>query len=91
MLKHDILINKGFSLNDYKEQGRFYELVETNEATVIKILDAAGIEYDPEGVDEKVILQCKEDFSNGLIYADGNLWELNNDEFDKIVDLIPRK
>lgn len=31
MLKHDVLINKGFSLNEYDGHGKYYELVETNE------------------------------------------------------------
>jgi hypothetical protein len=91
MLKHNILINKGFSLNEYDGHGKYYELVETDESLVEKILNVAGIGYDPEDVDEKVILQCKEDFSNKLIYVDGNVWGLSDDEFDKIIETIPDK
>jgi hypothetical protein len=28
VLKHNILINKGFNLNEYEEHGKYYELVE---------------------------------------------------------------
>ncbi len=88
MLKHDVLINKGFSLNEYDGHGKYYELVETNESTIKKILDVVGIGYDPEDVDEKVILQCREDFSNKLICVSGNVWELSNNEFDKILEVL---
>lgn len=91
MLKHNILINKGFNLNEYEGHGKYYELVEINESTIKKILDVVGIGYDPENVDEKVILQCKEDFSNKLIYVDGNVWGLSDNEFHRIIDSIPYK
>jgi len=91
VLKHNILINKGFNLNEYDGHGKYYELVETNESTIKKILDVVGIGYDIEDVDKKIILQCKEDFSNKLICVDGNVWELSDDEFNRIIEMIQDK
>lgn len=73
MITHALLINKGFQLNEYEGHGKFYELTETEESKIEKILKAAKIDYDPECIDEKVILQMKEDFTNKLICVDGNL------------------
>jgi hypothetical protein len=87
MLSHELLINKGFELNQYTE-GNFYELTEVNEVRVANILDSCKLEYDPEWIDEKVILQLKEDFTNILICIDCNTWDLSEQELEKILEVL---
>jgi hypothetical protein len=87
MLTHEKLINKGFELNEYKE-GKYYELEETEETKIQKILMVADVDYNPESIDEKVILQTKEDFNNPLICVDCDVWELTEEEFESILDAL---
>ncbi len=87
MLTHELLINIGFKLNEYPE-GKFYELVETEEIKVEKILIAAKVDYDPTNIDEEVVLQMKEDFTNKLICVGGNVWELDDYEFKPIIKAL---
>jgi len=86
-LTHGILINKGFSLNEYPE-GKYYELVEKEESKVENILKVAQVDYDQSNIDEEVILQMKEDFSNKLICVSGNVWDLNDFEFQQIIEVL---
>lgn len=80
MLSHELLVSKGFSLNEYPE-GKYYEFSTTDDDVISNILDD---EY--MGDEEKVILQLKENFSNKLICVDGNVWNLPDAELDKILD-----
>lgn len=84
MLSHEILISKGFELNEYPE-GRYYEFETTKDEQIEKILTASKIGYDTSYLDEKVILQLREDFSNKVICVECNVWDLNSYEFDKIL------
>jgi len=88
MLSYENLISKGFCLNEYKGEGKFYELVETNEQKIENILKVAGIDYDPECMDNKVILQLKEDFSNKLICVGCDVWDLSDYDFEKILEVM---
>jgi hypothetical protein len=82
MLNKEILIQKGFELNEYPE-GRFFELCTTEENKMVNIL---GDDY--RGDENTVILQLKEDFTNKLLCVDCNVWNLTDAEFEQILNNI---
>lgn len=88
MLNNDLLINKGFELNDYGKDGKYYELVETEETKVEKILKASHVGYDPEHIDDKVILQINEDFNKKIICVNCDVWELDDSDIVEILDVL---
>lgn len=87
MLTHELLLNKGFSLNTYP-QGKYYEFQTTEDSIIEKILITAKYGYDPSFLDETVILQMKEDFTRKIICIDGNVWDLTDEELDKILEVM---
>lgn len=87
MFSHESLIEKGFSLNEYPE-GKFYENTITDENTILKIYEAINMEYDPEMIDDQIILQVYEDFSNVIISVGGDVWDLDNEEFEKVLNVL---
>lgn len=81
MLNNELMINKGFSLNEYPE-GKFYErTIENPDDELLKVLS-----YQHEA--EKVILQTKEDFTNIVVMIDLDLWNLSNDQFCEILKAL---
>lgn len=88
MLNHEQLINKGFKLNEYEGQGKFYEFETTDESKIATILTAANVDFDPSHIDEKVILQMTEDFTNKLICVENNVWDLSDCEFEEILKIM---
>lgn len=87
MLNYELLIQKGFKLNQYPE-GKYYEFITTNESEIEKILIESKVGYDASMMDEKVILQLAEDFSNKLICVEGNVWDLTDCEFENILRVM---
>lgn len=79
-LSSETLISKGFSFNKYTD-GNFYELTIENPDLIGKIL---GSEYRED--ETYVVLQFSEDLQKRVICVDGNVWDLNNIEVDKILN-----
>ena len=73
------LLIKGFKLNTYSE-GKYYEYI-TNDINVIeKLVDELF------GDEEILVLQCDENFENCKMCIDTNIWDLEQNEFMKLVE-----
>lgn len=86
-----LLLSKGFSLNEYPE-GKFWELevkeYEKLKERICKVF-GANIELFVNGTDiDTLILQCTEDFTKCLFYYDCNPFEMETEEFMKCVSNI---
>lgn len=86
-----LLLSKGFSLNEYPE-GKFWELevkeYEKLKERICKVF-GANIELFVNGTDiDTLILQCTEDFTKCLFYYDCNPFEMETEEFMKCVNKI---
>jgi len=79
MLNHELLISKGFNLNKYPE-GKYYEFSTKDDGVISKIL-----KDDYNEMTDEVIIQMEENFSNKIMCVDGNVWELNDIEFEEIL------
>ena len=86
-----LLESKGFVLNNYPEDGKFWELVVKDDEdlkrhickvfkTDVELLDNNVVDID------KVILQCAEDYSRCVFYYDCNLYNMETDEFMKCIE-----
>lgn len=86
-----LLLQKGFSLNEYPE-GKFWELeVTDNEVLKTKICKTFGanIELFVNGTDiDTLILQCAEDFTKCLFYYDCNPFDMTTEEFMECINEI---
>ena len=87
----ELLLSKGFSLNEYIE-GEFWELVvkkdEKLKEKICKVF-GADIELFVDGTDiDTLILQCKEDFTKCLFYYDCNPFDMETEEFMKCVNKL---
>lgn len=84
-----LLLQKGFSLNEYPE-GKFWELeVTDNEVLKTKIckIFGANIELFVNGTDiDTLILQCAEDFTKCLFYYDCNPFDMTTEEFMECIN-----
>ena len=87
MLKHEVLISKGFELNTYNGD-KYYELVATDSNLVERIMKASNYDYNPEYHEEKVILQIREDFESIILCIDCNVWNLTEEEIVDILNII---
>ena len=85
MQNHELLINKGFKLNEYPE-AKYYELTIQN--PTYQLLDIMGIGYDPEEMPEQAIFQTKEDFSNSIVMIEGEVWDLEEGELEEILEIM---
>lgn len=86
-----LLLSKGFSLNEYPE-GKFWELevkeYEKLKERICKVF-GANIELFVNGTDiDTLILQCTEGFTKCLFYYDCNPFEMETEEFMKCVNKI---
>lgn len=85
----ELLLRKGFSLNEYPE-GNFWELeVREDEELKERICEVFGadIELFISGTDvDALILQCKEDFTKCLFYYDCNPFYMETEEFIKCIN-----
>ena len=84
-----LLESKGFTLNDYPEDGKFWELVvkddEDLKRHICKVFKADVELLDSNMVDiDKVILQCAEDYSRCVFCYDCNPYNMETEEFMKI-------
>lgn len=84
----ELLLSKGFSLNEYSE-GKFWELeVREDEKLKQRICNVFGadIELFVNGTDiDTLILQCVEDYTKCLFYYDCNSFDMPTEEFMKCV------
>jgi len=85
MLNHELLISKGFKLNEYLE-GKYYELTIQNPN--YQPLDILGVGYDPEFMPEQLILQTKEDFTNIIVMVEGEIWDLSAEELKEVLEVM---
>ena len=87
----ELLVSKGFSLNEYPE-GKFWELVvKDNEELKKKIckIFKADIELYINGSDiDILILQCEEDFTRCRFCYDCNPFNMETEEFMKCIEKI---
>ena len=81
MLNHELLISKGFELNEYPE-GKFYELVIDNPKT--ELLNILEYGYDEEA--NQIIFQMWENFTNIIVMIDGEVWDLSTEELIKVLN-----
>ena len=84
MLNHELLINKGFKLNEYPE-GKFYELTIQNPTQ--ELSDVLEYDYDPE-MQGQVIIQIKEDFLNTVVAIDGEVLDMSVEELEKALIIL---
>lgn len=87
----NLLLKKGFSLNEYPE-GKFWELQvtkdESSKERICKIF-GADIEMFVNGTDiDTLILQCAEDFTKCLFYYDCNPFDMTTEEFMECVNKL---
>lgn len=84
-----LLLQKGFSLNEYPE-GKFWELQVTKDESLKKRICkifGADIEMFVNGMDiDTLILQCAEDFTKCLFYYDCNPFDMTTEEFMECVN-----
>ncbi|OLA94868.1 MAG: hypothetical protein BHW64_01855 [Candidatus Melainabacteria bacterium LEY3_CP_29_8] len=87
----ELLLSKGFSLNEYSE-GKFWELeVREDEKLKQRICNVFGadVELFANGTDiDTLILQCAEDFTKCLFYYDCNSFDVETEDFMKYVSNI---
>ena len=85
-----LLESKGFVLNNYPEDGKFWELVikddEDLKQHICKVFKT-DVELLDSNID-KVILQCAEDYSRCVFYYDCNPYNMETEEFMKCVENI---
>lgn len=86
-----LLESKGFTLNDYPEDGKFWELVvkddEDLKRHICKVFKADVELLDSNMVDiDKVILQCAEDYSRCVFCYDCNPYNMETEEFMNCVE-----
>lgn len=88
-----LLKAKRFVLNDYSEDGRFWELVVKDDEELkrhICNVFQAGVELlDSNMIDiDTLILQCAEDYSRCIFFYDCNSYNMETEEFMKCVENI---
>lgn len=83
MLNHELLISKGFKLNEYPEE-KYYELVIEDPSE--ELLDIIKFQFDPELIPDQVIFQTKEDFLNTVVAIDGEVWDMSVEELEEILN-----
>lgn len=87
----NLLLQKGFSLNEYPE-GKFWELqVTKNESLKERICKIFGVDIEMfvNGTDiDTLILQCAEDFTKCLFYYDCNPFDMTTEEFMECVNKL---
>ena len=85
-----LLESKGFVLNNYPEDGKFWELVikddEDLKQHICKVFKT-DVELLDSNID-KVILQCAEDYSRCVFYYDCNPYNMETEEIMKCVENI---
>lgn len=87
----NLLLQKGFSLNEYPE-GKFWELQVTKDESLKKRICkifGAYIEMLVNGTDiDTLILQCAEDFTKCLFYYDCNPFDMTTEEFMECINKL---
>lgn len=89
----ELLKAKRFVLNDYSEDGRFWELV-VKDAEELKRHICNVFQADVELLDNNItdidtlILQCAEDYSRCIFFYDCNSYNMETEEFMRCVDNI---
>ncbi len=88
-----LLESKGFILNNYPEDGKFWELVvkdnEDLKYHICKVFQADVELLDNNMINiDKVILQCAEDYSRCVFYYDCNPYNMETEEFMRCVENI---
>lgn len=73
------LLQKGFKLNTYPE-GKYYEYITSNTNVMEKLADELF------GDEEILVLQCDDNFENCKMCIDANIWDLEQNEFMKLVE-----
>ena len=87
------LESKGFALNDYSKDGRFWELVVKDDEDLkhhicnvfqadVELLDSNITDIDT------LILQCAEDYSRCIFFYDCNSYNMETEEFMRCVENI---
>lgn len=87
----ELLVSKGFELNEYPE-GKYWEFVveddECLKEQICKIFQA-DIELFVHGTDiDTLILQCTENFTKCLFYYDCNPFDMETEDFMKCIEKI---
>lgn len=88
-----LLESKGFILNNYPEDGKFWELVIKDDEELkrhicnvfradVELLDSNIIDIDT------LILQCAEDYSRCIFFYDCNSYNMETEEFMRCVENI---
>jgi len=85
MLNHELLISKGFKLNDYSGL-KLYELVVDNPKG--DFLDLLEFDYDLETMPESVVIQFKEDFSDMIVAVDVDVWDFALEDLEKLLQVL---
>lgn len=88
-----LLESKGFALNNYPEDGKFWELVvKDNEELkhhICKVFQADVELLDSNMIDiDTLILQCAEDYSRCIFFYDCNSYNMETEEFMRCVENI---
>lgn len=88
-----LLESKGFTLNDYPEDGKFWELVVKDDEDlkhhICNVFQADVDLLDSNITDiDTLILQCAEDYSRCIFFYDCNSYNMETEEFMRCVENI---
>lgn len=80
----ELLGKKGFKFLPDKD--RTYYLKIADSSRIYGAFQAAGLADDASwGIRDNLIIQCDEDFSNGVLYDGVDLYHLGPDDFEELV------
>lgn len=84
LLSKSLLEKKGFRFLENKD--RTYLLEIKNPDRIYGVYQAAGLADEPNwGIRDKLMIQCNEDFSYGVLYDGVDLYRLEPDDFEELI------
>lgn len=84
ILTKALLEKKGFVYLPDKDRTYCLEIKEPDR--IYRVYQAAGLANEPDwGIRDNLIIQCDEDFSNGVLYDGVDLYHFEPDDFEELV------